>query len=257
MKTYIDFNRKQRTESNNESDKNFKLMNNAVYGKNVENMWKRIKIRIIKNKKGCIKYTSKPTYARWNIYDKKLVAIHEKKIGLTLNKPIYVGFTALEISKWECIIFIIFLWSKNFTLMLWNAWEKPFQNCKYKGLFDLSNDLKTSKYFSSDNKKIVGRKKDEYEGKLFLEFIDLRSKMYSIRHENNKEKCIIKGHNAYMEISEYRNTLFRKEILRHKVRGIKSKTHNIGTFESNKTSCYDGKRYIVNDGINTLAYGHT
>ena len=61
-----------------------------------------------------------------------------------------------------------------------------------------------------------------------------------------------------MEISEYRNTLFQKKILRHNMRGIKSKNHNIGTYESNKTSlsCYDDKRYILNDGINTLVYGH-
>ena len=67
-----------------------------------------------------------------------------------------------------------------------------------------------------------------------------------------------KGHNAYMEISEYRNTLFQKEVLRHKVRGIKSKNHNIGTYASNKTSlsCYDDKQYILHDGNDTLAYGH-
>ena len=60
-----------------------------------------------------------------------------------------------------------------------------------------------------------------------------------------------------MEISEYRNTLFQKKILRHNMRGIKSKNHNIGTYESNKisSSCYDDKGYILNDGINTLAYG--
>ena len=60
-----------------------------------------------------------------------------------------------------------------------------------------------------------------------------------------------------MEISEYRNTLFQRKILRHNMRGIKSKNHNIGTYESNKTSssCYDDKGYILNDGINTLAYG--
>ena len=88
--------------SNNESDKNFfKLMNNAVYGKTMENMRKRVKIRIVKNEKDFIKYTSKPICVRWNIYDKKLVPIYEKKICLTLNKPIYVGFTVLELSKWE------------------------------------------------------------------------------------------------------------------------------------------------------------
>ena len=76
-------------------------MNNAVYGKTMENMRKRVKIRVVKNEKDAIKYTSKPTYVNHKIYGEKLVAIHEKKISLTLNKPVYVGFTALEISKWE------------------------------------------------------------------------------------------------------------------------------------------------------------
>ena len=100
MRPYIDFNTDKRKESTNESDKNFfKLMNNAVYGKTMENMRKRVIKRIVKNEKDIIKYTSKATCVRWNIYDKKLVAIHEKKIGLTLEKPIYVGFTVLELSK--------------------------------------------------------------------------------------------------------------------------------------------------------------
>ena len=76
-----------------------KLLNNAVYGKTMENMRKRIKIRIIKNEKDFIKYASRPTYINHNIFGKRLVAIHEKKELLTLNKPIYVGCTVLELSK--------------------------------------------------------------------------------------------------------------------------------------------------------------
>ena len=75
-------------------------MNNVVYGKTMENTRKRGKTRIVKNSKDLIKYTSKSTCVSWNIFDKKLAAIREKKI-LSLNKPIYVGFTVLEISKWE------------------------------------------------------------------------------------------------------------------------------------------------------------
>ena len=69
-------------------------------------MRKRVKIGIVQNSKDFIKYTSKPTCVSWNIYDKKLAAIHEKKI-IILNKPIHVGFTVLEISKQEILIFII------------------------------------------------------------------------------------------------------------------------------------------------------
>ena len=102
MKPYIDFNTQKRKEATNEADKNlFKLLNNAVYGKTMENMRKRIKIRIIKNEKDFIKYASRPTYINHNIFGKRLVAIHEKKELLTLNKPMYVGCTVLELSKLE------------------------------------------------------------------------------------------------------------------------------------------------------------
>ena len=67
----------------------------------MENMRKRIKIRIIKTEKDFIKYASRPTYINHNIFGKRLVAIHEKKELLTLNKPIYVGCIVLELSKLE------------------------------------------------------------------------------------------------------------------------------------------------------------
>ena len=102
MKPYIDFNTQKRKEATNEADKNlFKLLNNAVYGKTMENMRKRIKIRITKTPKDFIKYASRPTYINHDIFGKRLVAIHEKKELLTLNKSIYVGCTVLELSKLE------------------------------------------------------------------------------------------------------------------------------------------------------------
>ena len=100
MKPYIDFNTPKRKETTNEADKNhFKLLNNAAYGKTMENMRKIIKIRIVKNAKDFIKYISRPTCINWKVFENNLAAIHEKKITLTLNKPIYVGFTILELNK--------------------------------------------------------------------------------------------------------------------------------------------------------------
>ena len=79
MKPYINFNTQKRKEATNEADKkNSKLLNNAVYGKTIENMRKRIKIRIIKKEKDFIKYASRPTYINHDIFGKRLVAIHEK-----------------------------------------------------------------------------------------------------------------------------------------------------------------------------------
>ena len=65
-------------------------------------MWeKRIKIRIVKTNQDFIKYTSRPTCVNRKVFENNLAAIHEKKISLTLNKPIYLGFTVLELRKWE------------------------------------------------------------------------------------------------------------------------------------------------------------
>ena len=102
MKPYNDFNTERRKEATNEVDKNhFKLLNNAVYGKTTENMRKRIKIRIVKNSQDFIKYTVRPTCVNWKLFENNLAAINERKVSLTLNKPIYVGFTVLELSKLE------------------------------------------------------------------------------------------------------------------------------------------------------------
>ena len=128
--------------------------------------------------------------------------------------------------------------------------------CKYTELFDLSNLPLSSKYYCSDNKKILGKMKDEYGGKTILKFLGLKSKMYSILDESNNEKITSKGHNGFIEFQEFYDILFKKKILRHTMRGIKSKNHNLGSYETNKRSlsCFDDKRYILKNGINT--YGH-
>ena len=78
----------------------FKLMINSVYGKTIENLQKRTNVRLVNNEKGFLKYTSRPTHITHKIFDKNYAAIHKIKSVLTLSKPIYVGFTVLELSKW-------------------------------------------------------------------------------------------------------------------------------------------------------------
>ena len=199
----------------------------------MENMRKRIKLRIVKNSNDFIKYTSRPTSVNWKKIENNLFEIHERKISLTLDKLIYLGFTILKLSKWEMYNFHYNFMTRKFnTKLLFTETDslcyeiygnKPHKKMyKYKELFDLSNFPVSSKYYCSDNKKVLGKIKDEYGGKSILKFVGLKSKMYSILDESNNEKITRKGHNGFIEFEEFYDTLFKKEILRHTMRIIKN-----------------------------------
>ena len=101
VKKYIDFNTKKRMNAANSFEKDFfKLMINSVYGKTMENLRKRINVRLINNEKDFLNYTSRPARIIHKIFAKNYAAIYEIKLVLTLNKPSYVGFNVLESSKW-------------------------------------------------------------------------------------------------------------------------------------------------------------
>ena len=148
-----------------------------------------INVRLVNNAKDFLKYTSRPTYVTHKLFDKDYAAIHEIKPVLMLNKPIYVGFTVLELSKWMMYDFYYNFIKKNFNAELLftdtdsltyeikseNAYEEFF---KWKDLFDFSNYLKDSKFFDDANKNVIGKMKDEFGGVIATEFVELKSKMY-------------------------------------------------------------------------------
>ena len=100
--------------------------------------------------------------------------------------------------------------------------------------------------------------KDEYGGTIVNQFIGLKSKMYSIKKTNGSESSTTKGVNIATEFNEFKNVLFNKKVIRHKMKRLQAKKHKIGTYEIDKTSlsCFDDKRYVLDDGVNTLAYFH-
>ena len=101
MEKYIDFNTKKRVCATNDFEKVFlELMISSVYGKTMENLRKRINVRFVNNKKDFLKYTGKPTYFTHKLFNIDFAAIHEIKPLLILNKPIYVGYTVLDLGKW-------------------------------------------------------------------------------------------------------------------------------------------------------------
>ena len=116
MKKYIDFKTEKNAANDFEKDL-FKLMINSVYGKTIENLRKRINVRSVNNEKD-LKYTSRPTYVTHKLFDKDYAAIHEIKPFLVLNKPIYVGFTVLDLSKWNMYDFHCNFIKKNVGLLL-------------------------------------------------------------------------------------------------------------------------------------------
>ena len=153
-------------------------MINSVYGKTIENLTKRL----VNNEKDFLKYTSRPTHITHKIFGKNHGAIHEIKPVLMLNKPIYVGFTILELSKWLMYDFHYNFIKKHFdTKLLFTdtdslAYEIKSEDVgkeffKHKRLFDIINFLKNSSFFHEANKNVIGKMKDEPKGKIIDEFL--------------------------------------------------------------------------------------
>ena len=119
----------------------------------------------------------------------------------------------------------------------------------------LTYELK-SKDFYDVNKKVIGKMKDESEGKIIGEFVGLKSKMYSMKNIDGKESNTAKGVNIATEFNEFKATLFNKKIIKHKMRRIQGKKHKMGTYKINKISlsCFDDKRLVLRNGIYALAY---
>ena len=108
------------------------------------------------------------------------------------------------------------------------------------------------------NKKVIGKMKDKFGGVIFDEFPGLKSKMYSIKKIYGKESNTAKGVSITTEFNEFKDVLLNKKIIRHKMKRIQAKQNKIGTYETDKIplSCFDDKRYVLDDGIHTLAYFH-
>ena len=270
MKKYIDFNMEKRKNATNDFEKDFsKLMINSVYGKAMENVRKRINVRLVNNEKDFLKYTSRPTYVTHKLFDEDYATIHKIKPVLKLNKPTYVGFTVLDLSKWNMYDFHYNFIKKNFNAKLLFTdtdsltYEIKSENVcedffKWKDLFDFSNYSKDSKFYDDANKKVIGKMKDEYGGVIIDQFVGLKSKMYSIKKINGSESSTAKGVNIATTFNEFKDVLFNKKIIRHKMKRIQAKKHKTGTYETDEIplSFFDDKRFVLDDGANTLAYFH-
>ena len=277
LKQYIDFNTQKRTNAKNSFEKDFfKLMNNSVFGKTMENIRKRVDVRLVTSKEKLLKLASKPTYVSSKIFNENLVAVHKIKETLTLNRPAYVGMCILDLSKTLMYDFhynyiknkygdkakLLFTDTDSLTYEIEtnNAYQ-DFWNDKDR--FDNSDYPENSQYFNKTNKKVIGKFKDEAAGIPITEFVGLRSKMYSYVKDNDKggktakgiKKNVIKND---IKHEDYKNVLFNNKQIHHEMKTIRSEKHQLGSFEINKTSlsCFDDKRYIHHNGITSYAYGY-
>ena len=180
LKQYIDFNTEKRKNAKNNFEKDFfKLMNNSVFGKTMENIRKRVDVRLVTDENKLLKLASKPTYVSSKIFNENLVAVHKIKETLTLNRPAYVGMCILDLSKTLMYDFHYKHIKKNYgdkAKLLFTDTDsltyeieaediyQDFWNDKDK--FDNSDYPESSPYFDKANKKVIGKFKDEAAGVL-------------------------------------------------------------------------------------------
>lgn len=277
LRPYIEFNTVKRKEARNNFEKDFfKLMNNAVYGKSLENQRNHVDFKLITDEKKLDKVIAKPRVKQWFIYNEDVVGVCLKKTEIFLNRPIYIGFTVLDLSKYIMYNFhynysvkkygnkIKLLMTDTDSFMYHIETEDVYKDMKKDlHLFDTSDYAEDHPCFSTVNKKKLGTFKDEMNGKQIREFVGLRAKMYSFLTNENINKKVAKGiprvsieHELKHE--HYKNCLFNRKPNYTTSESITSSHHKIYTIEQRKLtlSPYDDKRYILKNGVNTLAYGH-
>ena len=280
LEKYISLNTKLRTEAKNEFEKDFfKLMNNSVFGKTMENIRNRVVINLVNDKKQAEKLSAKPNFKHCNIFSEDLVAIHMKKTKLDFDKPVYLGMCILDLSKTLMYDFhynyIKQKYGNKAKLLLTDTDSLMYEIQTEDFYKDINGDVKnrfdTSGYPpghpsgipSGFNKKVLGMFKDEVNGNVIDEFVGLRAKLYSYKMFEGEEskkckgvkKSVVKNSITH---EDYKKCLTDRKPQLRKMNVIRSHKHNVFTEEVNKValSADDDKRHILEDGINTLALGH-
>ena len=275
MKPYIDKNTKLRMETKIPFEKDFfKLMNNSVFGKTIENLRKRQSIKVVDNRKDILKEIKKPNFERATIFSKKLVACHMQKTKIYFNKPIYVGQAILDLSKTLMFDFHYnyikpkygykaeLLFTDTDSLMYHIETEDFYEDIKDDILdkFDTADYPEDHKIFTKKNKKVIGMFKDEAAGNQITHFVGLRPKLYDYKTEDKEEVTKCKGVKKSvvkntLKFDNYKQCLFTGEKEMRTMRIFKSENHDIYSTEVNKIalSCGDNKRKVLEDKIHTIA----
>ena len=251
-------------------------MNNAVFGKTMENVRKHRNIKLVTTDKKRSKLVSEPNYHTMNYISKDLSIIEMKKTKVKMNKPIYLGLSILEISKLLMYEFwyeymkpkygdnlkLCYMDTDSFIMNIKTEdFYKDVANDVEKG-FDTSNEVDRP-LSTGKNKKVIGLVKDELGGRVITEFVALRPKTYSYLTDDFKEdkkakgrkKCVIK---RMIKFNDYKNCLLNGKAVLKSQQRFKSKGHDVYTENINKIalSSNDGKRIVSSDKITSYPYGY-
>ena len=249
LKECIDVDTELRKKASNDFEKDFfKLMNNAVFGKTMENVRKHRDIKLVKTDHRRNKLVSEPNYHTMKLIDDNLAIIEMKKVKVKMNKPIYLGLCILEISK---IIMYEFWYDYvknkygNKARLRYMHTDSFVINIKTNDFYkDISQDV--NERFDTSNytfdrplpkgkiKKVIGLMKDELGGGIITEFVALRPKAYSyitndfteLKKAKGTKKCEVK---KMLKFEDYKNCLFcNGKVLKSQQR-FKSENHSVYT----------------------------
>ena len=255
-------------------------MNNAVFGKTLENVRKHQDIKLLNKwdgRYGAEFYISKPNFHSCTIFNKNLVAIEMEKLEVVMNKPIYVGMCILDIAKVVLYEFHYDFVKKVFgsnCKLLYTDTDSLLYEIKHPDVYEVIKDnierFDTSEY-PPDNpyklpqlhKKIPGLMKDECNGKIITSMWGLRSKMYCLQVEHKdfvKKAKGVKSNIVKNTINSrhYHDCLMNSSVVYRDQCMIQSNFHKLYTVKCNKLalSPFDDKRFLIKDSTDTLPWGH-
>lgn len=275
---YIEFNTKMRQQAMSEFLKAlWKLKNNACFGKSVEQVRNRKEVVFTKSSEKFKKLVRSPLFDSFEIFDHNLACVEKRKARVQLNKPVYTGQAVLDISKeimyrfhYKCMkpLYgdrITVCGTDTDSLIYKIQTDDVYADMKrHMDWFDTSDYPKGHQLHSLKNKKVVGKMKDEMNGTPIQSYVGLRAKMYSFRKAGGVQKCVGKGIpraalKRQLKYADYLHVLTEKTTKNVTFSKISTdqRHHLYTTFSSKKgLSCYDDKRYILDDNITTMAFGH-
>ena len=272
---YIEKNTIMRKQAENDFEKNFfKLMSNACFGETMENLRKRSKIAFVGNVQQAESMIQRPPFKSFNIVNENLVSVSFKSSSVLWDKPTPVGASIVDLSNFSFYKFhyeqmvprysaakLKLAYKDTDSLLYCVETENLYQDMAgFKHTLDLS-DYPPDHFLYDPTNKVPLTMTDELQGKVLREVVCLRSKLYSIDIVGGKKqsakgvtKCVIKT----LQHDLFKKCLLSKEQVTKTMFQLKSFNHQIvvNSVEKIALSAFDDKRYILNDGIASLAYGH-